>query len=201
MDVTPWYSTGLWRHQPGNPKFIHDPPPMANNLDDVLSRLGIDGADLAARNLVRHEEATELVTADVGTDGREYLLRPDAALAWQAMKSAAASDGVDLIAASAYRSIARQIEIIEKNLAEGRTIEDIMTSIAAPGYSEHHTGRAVDIVSVETPDIEEAFEGTVAFTWLTANAARFGFVMSYPRGNADGYVYEPWHWCFHPAAN
>ena len=174
---------------------------MDNNLDDVLSRLGIDRADLAARNLVRHEEAAELVTADVGTDGREYLLRPDAALAWQAMKSAAALDGVALIAASAFRSVARQIEIIEKNLAEGRTIDDIMTSIAAPGYSEHHTGRAVDIVSVDIPDIEEAFEGTVAFTWLTANAARFGFVMSYPRGNADGYVYEPWHWCFHLAAN
>ena len=174
---------------------------MDNTLDDVLCRLGIDRADLAARNLTRHEEATELITVDVGTDGREYLLRPDAALAWQAMKSAAALDGVALIAASAFRSVARQIEIIEKNLAEGRTIDDILTSIAAPGYSEHHTGRAVDIVSVDIPDIEEAFEGTVAFTWLTANAARFGFVMSYPRGNADGYVYEPWHWCFHLAAN
>jgi D-alanyl-D-alanine carboxypeptidase len=117
------------------------------------------------------------------------------------MKSAAALDGVALIAASAFRSVARQIEIIEKNIAEGRTIDDILTSIAAPGYSEHHTGCAVDIVSVDVPGIEEAFEGTVAFTWLTANAARFGFAMSYPRGNADGYVYEPWHWCFHSAAN
>jgi D-alanyl-D-alanine carboxypeptidase len=174
---------------------------MDNTLDDVLSRLGIHTADLAARNLVRHEEAAELVIAEVGADGRECLLRPDAALAWQAMKSAAALDGVALIAASAFRSVARQIEIIEKNIAEGRTIDDILTSIAAPGYSEHHTGCAVDIVSVDVPGIEEAFEGTVAFTWLTANAARFGFAMSYPRGNADGYVYEPWHWCFHSAAN
>ena len=169
---------------------------MDNNLDDVLSRLGINRAGLATRNLVFHQEASELVVADVGVDGREYLLRPDAALAWQAMKSAAALDGVALIAGSAFRSIARQIEIIEKNLAEGRTINDILTSIAAPGYSEHHSGRAIDIVTVDVPDIEEAFEGTGAFVWLKANAARFGFVMSYPRGNADGYVYEPWHWCF-----
>jgi D-alanyl-D-alanine carboxypeptidase len=172
---------------------------MDNNLDDVLSRLGIDRAGLAARHLVRHEEAAELVIAEVGADGREYLMRPDAALAWQAMKSAAALDGVALIAGSAFRSIARQIEIIEKNLAEGRTIDDILTSIAAPGYSEHHTGRAIDIVSVDIPDIEEAFEGTAAFVWLTANARGFGFLMSYPPGNADGYVYEPWHWCYHPA--
>lgn len=172
---------------------------MDNNLDDVISRLGIDRAHLAARHLVRHEEAAELVIAEVGADGCEYLMRPDAAHAWQEMKTAAALDGVTLIAGSAFRSIARQIEIIEKKLAEGRTIDDILTSIAAPGYSEHHTGRAIDIVSVDVPDIEEAFEGTAAFVWLKVNAARFGFVMSYPRGNADGYVYEPWHWCYHPA--
>ena len=173
---------------------------MHHNLDDLLARLGIDITALQARHLMRHEEASELVIADVGSDCREFMLRPDAALAWQQMKPAAALEGVALIAGSAFRSVARQTEIIEKTLAEGRTIEDILTSIAAPGYSEHHTGRAIDIVSVEVPDIEEAFEGTSAFVWLTANADRFGFVMSYPRGNIDGYVYEPWHWCYHPPA-
>ena len=174
---------------------------MDNNLDEVLSRLGIDKAAIAVRNLPFHPEAGELVVAEVGAGGREYLMRPDAALAWQEMKASAALDGVALIAGSAFRSIARQIEIIEKKLAEGRGIDDILTSIAMPGYSEHHTGRAIDIVSIEVPDIEEAFEETAAFAWLTVNAARFGFAMSYPRGNADGYVYEPWHWCFHPGAN
>ncbi|MFM7293854.1 MAG: M15 family metallopeptidase [Burkholderiales bacterium] len=174
---------------------------MDNYLDEALSRLGIDNAAVAARNLPFHPEAGELVVAEVGADGREYLMTPDAARAWQEMKASAALDDVTLIAGSAFRSIARQIEIIEKNLAEGRTIDDILTSIAVPGYSEHHTGRAIDIVSMEVPDTEEAFEETAAFAWLAVNAARFGFAMSYPRGNADGYVYEPWHWCYHPGAN
>ena len=35
-----------------------------------------------------------------------------------------------------------------------------------------------------------------AFRWLTANAARYGFTMTYRQGNAEGYLYEPWHWCY-----
>ncbi|MNW15580.1 D-alanyl-D-alanine carboxypeptidase [compost metagenome] len=44
--------------------------------------------------------------------------------------------------------------------------------------------------------LEEVFEQTPAFAWLQANADRFGFVLSFPRGNACGYLYEPWHWCY-----
>ena len=43
---------------------------------------------------------------------------------------------------------------------------------------------------------EEAFEGTGAFDWLQRHAARYGFRLSYPRGNPHGIVYEPWHWRF-----
>jgi D-alanyl-D-alanine carboxypeptidase len=50
------------------------------------------------------------------------------------------------------------------------------------------------------PDLEEDFEETPAFRWLSANAGRFGFVLSFPRDNPHDYVYEPWHWCYRPAA-
>jgi D-alanyl-D-alanine carboxypeptidase len=149
------------------------------------------------RNLVRHGHPESLEVAEVGADGREFSLRPDAAAAWRNMKAAAAADGVQVFLGSAFRSVERQTEIIQNKLAQGRSIDDILTSIAAPGYSEHHTGRAVDIVSVDVPEIEEAFEATTAFQWLTEHAWEFGFVMSYPKGNAAGYIYEPWHWCFH----
>ncbi len=52
----------------------------------------------------------------------------------------------------------------------------------------------------EAETLEIAFEDTAAFRWLRSNADRFGFRMSYPRGNAGGYQYEPWHWCYRPAA-
>jgi len=170
---------------------------MPSTIDETLALLGIAPTNIVARGLKAHEEATELVVADTGADGREYLLQPNAAQAWRAMKIAAAGDGVQVLLGSAFRSVARQTEIIQKNLEDGRPLDDILTSIAPPGYSEHHTGRAVDIVSDDVPEIDEAFEGTAAYTWLASHASRFGFVMTYPRGNMDGYVYEPWHWCFH----
>jgi len=63
-----------------------------------------------------------------------------------------------------------------------------------PGYSEHHTGRAVDLATPGCPPLTEEFETTAAFAWLVRHAHRFGFTMRYPRGNRFGIAYEPWHW-------
>lgn len=161
-----------------------------------LAALGIDSAPLTARGLIPHEEARELVFVELGAEGRDHFLVREAAEAWHRMRAAARAAGVELVLASSFRSIARQAELIRVRLAQGRTLEDILSSVAAPGYSEHHTGRAVDIVSTDHPALEESFEDTAAFAWLTAHAAMYGFEMSYPRGNAAGYIYEPWHWCF-----
>ncbi|MBL8520325.1 MAG: D-alanyl-D-alanine carboxypeptidase family protein [Betaproteobacteria bacterium] len=161
----------------------------------LCAELGIDERALADRGLRQYAEARELVFVDTGAEDRDHFLVPRAAADWHRMAAAARADGVALMLASSFRSTARQAALIRKRLEQGRTIDDILTSVAAPGYSEHHTGRAVDIVTPEHPDLEEAFEATAAFAWLTANAGRFGFAMSYPRGNATGYIYEPWHWC------
>ena len=60
-------------------------------------------------------------------------------------------------------------------------------------------GTALDIGTPDEPPAEESFERTPAFAWLQANAGGYGFVMSYPRDNPHGIVYEPWHWRFDPA--
>ena len=78
-------------------------------------------------------------------------------------------------------------------------MEQILRVNAAPGFSEHHTGRAVDLGTHDCEALEEEFEQTDAFVWLERNAESFGFAMSYPRGNASGFAYEPWHWCFESA--
>lgn len=165
-----------------------------NDLAALNATLGIDVQTLLARGLRPFAEADILVLADRNDAGREFELSPAAAGAWQAMRDAAAADGVALFLVSAYRSIARQYEIVAAKLARGQTLADILQVSAAPGFSEHHTGRAIDIGTPGSPVLEEAFEQTAAFTWLVANATRFGFVMSFPRGNACGYLYEPWHW-------
>ncbi len=101
---------------------------------------------------------------------------------------------IELLLVSAFRSVDYQRSIFDRKLAQGVPLDDILRVNAAPGYSEHHTGRAVDIATRGCPPLTEAFETTDAFEWLTRNAGRFGFEMSYPRDNPYGIAYEPWHW-------
>lgn len=163
---------------------------------EILARLGVPLELIAERGLREYGETASLVVAEHGSDGRRHELEPAAAAAWQALKADASDHGIELLIVSAFRSVGRQIEIVERKLAEGRSMEDILAVLAPPGFSEHHTGRAVDIGTPGCPPVEEEFETTAAFRWLMDNAERFGFALSYPRGNRFGYRYEPWHWCY-----
>jgi zinc D-Ala-D-Ala carboxypeptidase len=160
-----------------------------------VSALDIPADYAAMRRLDPQIEATHLVVAESGPTGREIRLDPGAAAAWQRMRDLASGEGIVLLAVSGFRSIERQTEIIQRKIAEGETIEEVLRTIAAPGYSEHHTGRAVDIGVPNDPPLTEGFALTAAFRWLEAHAREFGFELSYPRDNPHGFVYEPWHWC------
>lgn len=163
---------------------------------DLLSEFGLDALCSARRQLVRHEEASDLLVAQRDANGREYLLTPAAAQAWEAMRQAASADGLEISLASAFRSVERQAEICRQKIAAGATPEAVFAQLAPPGYSEHHTGRAIDIRTPDCPPCSAAFENTPAFVWLHDNAARYGFTLSYPHNNPQGFVFEPWHWCF-----
>ena len=67
---------------------------------------------------------------------------------------------------------------------------------APPGYSEHSTGYAVDLGDGRFPEtnLSQSFQDTEAFRWLQDHAARYHFVLSFPEGNKQGVMYEPWHW-------
>jgi D-alanyl-D-alanine carboxypeptidase len=69
---------------------------------------------------------------------------------------------------------------------------------APPGYSEHHTGYAIDIGDGSAPssNLSPDFEKTAAYRWLEQNGAQFGFELSFPPNNPQGVSYEPWHWRF-----
>jgi D-alanyl-D-alanine carboxypeptidase len=177
------------------PDLFDQAPPA---LRQLLAELGITSAVLAGRPLRLHAEATRLETADGSARAPgepPWQLAPEAAQAWRAMQAAAASDGVVLLLASAFRSVARQAALIRQRLDAGEPVAQVLHSIAPPGTSEHHTGRAVDIATPGHEDLDESFETSAAFAWLVQHAARFGFAMSYPRGNTCGYTFEPWHWC------
>ena len=165
-------------------------------MNDVLSKLGIDHEQLIARGLSPYDEANSVELVETEADGREHYLVSEAAAAWREMKAAARADSEIIFIVSAYRSIDRQAEIIRGKLDQGQDIDEILTVCAPPGYSEHHTGRAVDLSTPEAEDLSEEFKNTTAYLWLCKNAHRFNFILSYPEDNALGYQHEPWHWCY-----
>lgn len=121
------------------------------------------------------------------------------ALEYEKMFEAAAKDGVYLTPCSGYRSYATQERNYKNKISyfegQGYSTEDAKvkaaTIIMPPGSSEHNLGYAMDIVCVE-----EWFEDTAEFRWLTENAADYGFIMRYPKEkqHITNVIYEPWHW-------
>lgn len=166
-----------------------------------LQLLGLDADAYATRTgLTLTQEPDWLALADFDRWQRPLWLRIDAARAWRHMRDAALADGIVLEAISGYRSHAYQLGIFARKLARGLTVEEILAVNAAPGFSEHHSGLALDIGAIDEPPAEESFERTPAFGWLRDNAGGYGFSMSYPRDNPHGIVYEPWHWRFDAGA-
>ena len=151
------------------------------------------------RKLTLCREARTLVLVEVDARGREQRLTPAASAAWKRMKAAAADAKVVLYLISAFRSFDRQCELLRAKLAAGQRLDEILTVSAPPGYSEHHTGRAIDIGASPDDPLEEAFERTDAYAWLVDNASRYDYALSYPRDNRYDYRYEPWHWMHRPA--
>lgn len=121
-------------------------------------------------------------------------MSPDAAWAWILMQAAAYADGIDLIPLSAYRSPTHQRWIIHHRLARGDSVAKVLRTSMPPGFSEHHTGDAIDLATPAVPNLVEAFAETDAYAWLQENAARHCFELSYPENNPYGIAFEPWHW-------
>ncbi|MNM85309.1 D-alanyl-D-alanine carboxypeptidase [compost metagenome] len=177
------------------------PPPQGelplHQLQDRLDQLGLDSDDYAAQTgLWLIAEPAHLVLAGFDRYRRPLWLTRPAARSWQRMRDAAAANGIAMDAISGYRSHDYQLGIFERKLARGLSVAEILNVNAAPGFSEHHGGNALDIGAPGEPPAEESFEHTEAFAWLQQHAGDYGFHMSYPRDNPHGIIYEPWHWCW-----
>ena len=133
--------------------------------------------------------------------GENLKLDSLAAEAFIKMKKDAKKDLIEFRVASAFRSFNHQHNIIDRKLKQGRSIESILKENTLPGYSEHHTGCAVDFLSEGAYSLSVDFENTDTFRWLIENANRYGFYLSYPKGNKKGIMYEPWHWTFNNNVN
>ena len=134
-----------------------------------------------------------IAAGDVEVDARAHDNLVD-------MLYAASEDGVTLWLASGYRSVALQEEILEQavqsriyqlGMTEEEAREDALLTINPPGYSEHHTGLAVDF-----NDVSDDFESTDAYYWLASHAADYGFIQRYKQSKIDvtGISNESWHY-------
>ena len=167
-------------------------------LRELHTELGIPADYGLDGQRPEYDEAVELVEVGPKLVGRMQRLTPETAGSWQEMLTAAQVDGIALMIVSGFRDFEYQASLIRKKINAGQALKEILAVNAAPGFSEHHTGRAVDIASPGTRPLTEEFEGSEAFAWLERNAADYGFSMSYPRDNPEGFIYEPWHWAKTP---
>ena len=176
---------------PASPQLIAD---YQERIRVALQEQGIPQSYVTDRRQSIHLECTDLVSIGLDMAGREQRLERTAAAAWLSMREAAGRESVVLAVVSAFRSFDYQNQIIARKLAAGQPIEQILQVSAVPGFSEHHSGRAIDLGTPGCPPLTEAFKQTTAYLWLTEHADEYGFHLSYPRGNPHGVSFEPWHW-------
>jgi zinc D-Ala-D-Ala carboxypeptidase len=126
-------------------------------------------------------------------------MRAVAANKFLQMQVDARKEGINIYPISGFRNVSQQNELFFKVKEQrGQDVNKRAEVSAPPGYSEHHTGYAVDIGDADAPstNLNTSFEKTAAFRWLKANASRYSFEISFPEGNLQGISYEPWHWRF-----
>ncbi len=120
----------------------------------------------------------------------DICLIKEAKDSFESMTEDAKNEGYVIKAISGFRSYETQKNMFSDALKNNE--ENILISMAKPGYSEHQLGTAVDLA--EYPKINSA--DAPLNIWLRGKAHLYGFIQSYPEGkeNITGYKSEPWHY-------
>ncbi|MCS6943080.1 MAG: M15 family metallopeptidase [Geminocystis sp.] len=144
-------------------------------------------------------EASKKKLVEVGGyyNRREYLHR-EAAGAFKRMREDAGKEGVELVLISGFRGVEVQGELFNRQIQRKGGMAAAARWSAPPGYSEHHTGYALDIGDGKRPEwnLKLDFAKSEAHRWLTEKARGYGFEQSFPANNPQGVGFEPWHWRF-----
>ena len=173
--------------------------PMAPARAGLKQALQDAGITVSSDTLLGHkpyEEAPSSTLVAVTADGG-ITLREPAAAAFAAMAQEAQNDDVYLLPLSGFRSVEQQQYLFFGIKEEQAQITRERATVSAPpGYSEHHTGYAIDIGDADKPEthLEQSFERTKAFRWLSENAARYSYELSFEKGESGPVSYEPWQW-------
>lgn len=133
-----------------------------------------------------------------GYDNEVYSVEKNTAAQFCELQKASAQKGIEILLTSAYRSVERQQEIKDEMLEEYG--EDYVRQfVAVPGYSEHHTGLALDFVAkIDNQWLiwkKEIFEHVKELQPIYDLLPQYGFILRYIAGKEEitGYPAEPWH--------
>ena len=184
------------------------PPPPANDVlppcaySDVLTlHHGLGEWSITLLDTIYQVPSSyapgDLVDSSAAGLNGGYAVRSVMLADLAAMAAAARSAGAPIQLVSGYRSYSQQKATFDHWVSVGGYEQALRTS-ARPGHSEHQLGTAIDVTSEggAAPWTYADWASTPAGAWMAANAWRYGFVMSYPRGSSDVscYSYEPWHY-------
>ena len=131
-------------------------------------------------------------------DGDDCQVEREALARFHELRNALLDENIDIELDSCYRSVAAQQELWDRWTVE-RGEDYVYRYVAVPGYSEHHTGLAIDICLVKDGKVIDDNDDMIAeretFAKIHEKLADFGFILRYLEGKDDitGYSYEPWH--------
>lgn len=207
--IVAWYETARFSSTEFTQPFeamVNRPPAVVEGAGSTTDLAPTDlerATQLApsSRTLLGHRAFDEAPDDDLVAlnSNSSIRLRTAAATQYEAMAQAAAQEGVRLVSLSGFRSQAEQEKIFFNLKAErGQDAQTRAEVSAPPGYSEHHTGYAIDVGdgNQSGANLDDSFVETPAYKWLESNAARYDFELSFPPDNFQGVAFEPWHWRF-----
>ncbi len=145
------------------------------------------------KSLLANSKKLAKLPSEISHEGFKIYVSPETRKALVKMSDAAREKGIYLIVDSGFRSIWYQKLIIKRRLLQGEKYEKLITFVAPPGYSEHHTARAIDFVPSEA-----RFAFTDTYKWLKEHADEFGFYETYPEDTTGATPWESWHWVYQP---
>lgn len=204
---------------------VHLSNSPSSNLDKetasalLMSRLTLvnksnpmEKKDITTEGLISLASLNCPLATNLDGDNCNDFFEETAALALIAMLEEAnkhLEGGEKILVSSAYRSFEYQEGLHEKyierfldenDVSYDEAKAEILLTSAPAGKSEHHTGLCVDLVEKDRQsyELDESFEDTPAFEWLSKNAHKYGFILRYPENKTDvtKYSYEPWHYRF-----
>lgn len=183
------------------PKITPSPTPLVTTVPTISTPTAL--SDKPKFGHFPYSEASPEQTTVIASYARgEYQrfekLAPEAAKALMKLIYAARDEEVWIVPVSGFRTVTAQEKLFQRQIKKRGSSEAAAKLSAPPGYSEHHTGYAIDLTDGNFPrqDITSQFAETKAFKWLTLHAKEFGFELSFPEKNSQGVSYEPWHWRF-----